>query len=200
MGVAHEDEGDATRAEVEGLIAWLTRRADADPRVVAAWLEGWDGARAGDMYADVVLWLSCDTKDYARSLADGIGEWLGDLGPVAMVRRPEPMFGWLPQLKVVTRDGLRVDISLNHAEFARRRPAGRLLKETPGHFVEEGPSEPFSVAHKPADLVAGAEAFWLCFPLLARALARGQVTLAYCYFLELLWRAAGVIARGGNVI
>ncbi len=187
------DELPVTSREVETLIQSLAVRAHDDPHVVAAWLEGWDPRRAREATIDFTVWLSCDTKEYGRSVARGIRGWMGGVAPLVLVKLFDGG-GSMPWVHVVTRQGIRVGIWTNHAEFARRRPIGRVLKETPGHFTFD-PDPPYTWRPPLHELADAVEAFWMYFHDLPHALEHGQVVWAYAKYLGLLRRAADVIAH-----
>lgn len=164
MGVDHTSDSEDL---VERFILDLIEFISDDPRIV--WASTWDFEQA---YAvpDVRIHLSCAGKEAMYELTNDVNEWLAPIRRVAH----SLVFYW--ETIAVFEDGLRVNFRFNDAEHAHRRPRGRLLKETPGHFTEE--PEPLSERNEPVFLRRIGE-FWCHVLNVPRELRRHGVLNGY---------------------
>lgn len=177
------------------LVDAIERHVRADPRIVTAHVQGFPPDRFGDLYADVILYLGCDSKESCKTILDDLIGWLAPVTRIVLAMRDLGV-GFPSMRNCVTDDGIRLDVQAHDAAFARARPIGRILKETPGHYQSD--AAPAQTSPPGAwEILDKIERFWCTFALIGRAIQRDAVLFGYFAYLQLYRDAFNLLARRG---
>lgn len=177
------------------LVDAIERHVQADPRILTAHVQGFPPNRFGDLYADVILDLGCDSKESCKAILENLSDWLAPVTRVVLARS-DFVAGFLTIWNCVTEDGIRIDIQARDAAFSRARPQGRILKETPGHYRSDA-APARALTPSASDVLGRIEEFWCTFALIGRAIERDAVSFGYFAYLQLFRHAFNVLARRG---
>lgn len=145
----------------------LTRRAMADTRIHALWLEGSFGAGIADRYSDVDAHLLVDAAEIG-AFGEGVRSWLEGIADPSG-RRPLVLFKLLfdgQMINALTADGLRVDLWLHPGDSFEAGTPNLLVLWDQGDRLKAGkaPSPP-TAAEIAAKLDYLVPEFWRCIAM-----------------------------------
>ena len=155
----------------ESFIQDLTKRAETDPRVRAAWLAGSFGKGIADRWSDVDAHLLIDPAQIDDFQA-GVRGWLEALHPLVLYRL---MFGG-QMVNAMTDEGMRLDVWLHAGENAEVvEGQTQVLYAGDGVLAwKPHPGTELSQAEAAAELDRAIPEFWRCVAMLPVALGRDE--------------------------
>ena len=149
----------------------LAAKADADPRVRAAWLEGSFGKGIADRWSDVDAHLLIDSSAL-EEFQEGVGAWLAEIRPLVLMRQ---MFDG-KMVNAMTDEALRLDLWLHNGASARvTQGQARVLCTEEGALAwQPDPGGALTPAEAAAELQRAIPEFWRCIAMLPVAAGRGE--------------------------
>ena len=150
----------------------LTARLQADPRILAGWLEGSFGRGDADAYSDIDLHVLLGADELAGFQPEA---WLAAIWPLVLCTT---LFDGR-MINALTADGVRIDLWLHGGERAAVQAGKARVLHDPHGVLDF--TTPVAKADDQA-LAAGLEAqikeFWRCIALLPVVLGRDEKIVA----------------------
>lgn len=150
--------------EQDRFICALATKAEADQRVLAAWLTGSFGKGKADRWSDVDAHLLIDSQAH-EAFHKGVECWLSEIHPLVFFRL---MFNGR-MVNAMTEGAMRLDVWLHDGESAEVTSGETrvIFERKPGTLVRMPPSRDEMTAEEAGDLLRSEiPEFWRCIAML----------------------------------
>jgi hypothetical protein len=154
----------------------LNSKAESDPRIRAAWLEGSFGKNNADRYSDVDAHLLI-AEEHIEDFRENAQIWLSDI-------RPLVLFNFMFQRQMInclTKDGLRVDVWLHPGDsISVDEGRAQVLFHREGSVsVEKNVNTGQQAANIPEAIQRHIGEFWRCIAITPTVLGRGELITSF---------------------